>query len=63
MFGRTPEAIAADPGFFSAANEATAAKMGVKRVSIPFQRNVEQTAQSKTTDALVQETAKVADRL
>ena len=35
MFGRTPEAIAADPEFFSAANEATAAKMGVKRVSIP----------------------------
>ena len=35
MFGRTPEAIAADPGFFSAANEAAAEKMGVKRVSIP----------------------------
>jgi IS5 family transposase len=35
MFGRRPEAIAADPGFFSAANEVAAEKMGVKRVSIP----------------------------
>jgi transposase, IS5 family len=35
MFGRVPEALAADPGFFSAANEAAAEKMGVKRVSIP----------------------------
>jgi IS5 family transposase len=35
IFGRAPEALAADPGFFSAANEAAAQKMGVKRVSIP----------------------------
>jgi IS5 family transposase len=35
LFGRAPEALAADPGFFSAANEAAAEKMGVKRVSIP----------------------------
>ncbi len=35
LFGRAPEALAADPGFFSAANEAAAQKMGVKRVSIP----------------------------
>jgi IS5 family transposase len=35
QFGRAPEALAADPGFFSAANEAAAEKMGVKRVSIP----------------------------
>jgi len=35
QFGQAPNALAADPGFFSAANEAAAEKMGVKRVSIP----------------------------
>jgi IS5 family transposase len=35
LFGRAPNALAADPGFFSAAKEAEAEKMGVKRVSIP----------------------------
>jgi IS5 family transposase len=35
QFGCAPHALAADPGFFSAANEAAAEKMGVKRVSIP----------------------------
>jgi IS5 family transposase len=34
-FGRAPERVAADPGFFSAANESKAEQMGVKRVSIP----------------------------
>jgi len=34
-FGRAPEGLAADPGFFSAANESKAEQMGVKRVSIP----------------------------
>jgi IS5 family transposase len=34
-FGRAPEQLAADPGFFSAANESKAEQMGVKRVSIP----------------------------
>jgi len=35
QFGRAPESLAADPGFFSAANESKAEQMGVKRVSIP----------------------------
>jgi len=35
QFGRAPERLAADPGFFSAANETEAEQMGVKRVSIP----------------------------
>jgi transposase, IS5 family len=34
-FGRAPERVAADPGFFSAANESKAEQMGVSRVSIP----------------------------
>ncbi len=34
-FRRVPDLVAADPGFFSAANEAQAEQMGVKRVSIP----------------------------
>jgi IS5 family transposase len=34
-FGRAPQAVAADPGFFSAANEARAEQMGARRVSIP----------------------------
>lgn len=35
QFGRAPQGVAADPGFFSAANEARAEQMGVCRVSIP----------------------------
>ena len=35
LFGRAPEHVAADPGFFSAANESKAEQMGVKWVSIP----------------------------
>ena len=35
QFGRAPEGVAADPGFFSAANESKAQQMGVRRVSIP----------------------------
>jgi transposase, IS5 family len=34
QFGRAPERVAADPGFFSAANESQAEQMGVRRVSI-----------------------------
>ena len=34
-FGYAPQQIAADPGFFSAANESKAHEMGVNRVSIP----------------------------
>jgi IS5 family transposase len=34
QFGRAPERVAADPGFFSAANETKAEQMGVRRVSI-----------------------------
>ena len=35
QFGHAPEQIAADPGFFSAANESRAHEVGVSRVSIP----------------------------
>jgi IS5 family transposase len=35
QFGRAPERVAADPGFFSAANESKPEQMGVRRVSIP----------------------------
>jgi IS5 family transposase len=35
LFGHAPNALAADPGFFSAANEAAAQKLGVKWISIP----------------------------
>jgi IS5 family transposase len=35
QFERVPDLVAADPGFFSAANETQAAEMGVQRVSIP----------------------------
>lgn len=35
QFGRAPQRVAADPGFFSAANESKAQQMGVSRVSIP----------------------------
>jgi len=35
VFGHAPKRVAADPGFFSAANEAKAEQMGVIRVAIP----------------------------
>jgi len=35
QFGRAPERVAADAGFFSAANESKAEALGVRRVSIP----------------------------
>ena len=35
QFGRTPSVVAADPGFFSAANEKGAEQRGVRHVSIP----------------------------
>ena len=35
QFAQVPELVAADAGFFSAANEAMAKQMGVKRVGIP----------------------------
>jgi IS5 family transposase len=35
QFGRAPERLAADAGFFSAANESKAEAMGVRRVSVP----------------------------
>jgi transposase, IS5 family len=37
LFGCAPTMAAADAGFFSAANEATAENMGVKRVAVPSQ--------------------------
>jgi len=40
QFGRAPEQVAADPGFFSAANESRAEQMGVNRVSIPSHDNL-----------------------
>src|SRR5689334_7915831 len=35
QFGRAPQRVAADPGFFSAANESKAQQIGVSRFSIP----------------------------
>ena len=35
LLGRVPELAAADAGFFSAANEAAAKALGVKRVAVP----------------------------
>jgi transposase, IS5 family len=37
QFGQAPELAAADAGFFSAANEARAGELGVKRVAVPSQ--------------------------
>jgi IS5 family transposase len=47
QFGRAPEAIAADPGFFSAANESAAEQLGVKRVSIPANGKPSKTRKEK----------------
>jgi IS5 family transposase len=45
-FGRVPHTVAADAAFYSATNETTAHKMGVKRVSIP--NRSAKTAQRRT---------------
>ncbi len=37
LFGHVPAMVAADAGFFSAANEARAEEMGVRRVAVPSQ--------------------------
>jgi len=37
QFGHAPEMAAADAGFFSAANEAKAEELGVRRVAVPSQ--------------------------
>jgi IS5 family transposase len=37
LFGQAPGMVAADAGFFSAANEAKAEELGVKRVAVPSQ--------------------------
>jgi transposase, IS5 family len=47
QFGRAPEAVAADPGFFSAANESAAEQLGVKRVSIPANGKPSKTRKEK----------------
>jgi transposase, IS5 family len=47
QFGRAPDALAADPGFFSAANESQAQQMGVKRVSIPSHDTKSQTRKQR----------------
>ena len=54
QFGRAPERVAADPGFFSAANESKAGEMGVSRVldSKP-QRHEESRTQTAAEAALV----------
>lgn len=45
QFGQAPHRAAADAGFFSAANEAEAERLGVKRVAVPSQST--QSAQRK----------------
>jgi IS5 family transposase len=60
QFGRVPERVAADPGFFSAANEAQAEEMGVQRVSIPSHATKSPAPQATTKGAVVQEASEVA---
>ena len=47
QFGHAPEVVTADPGFFSAANEAAAEALGVKRVSIPANGKPSKTRKEK----------------
>lgn len=47
LFGHAPEDVAADPGFFSAANEGTAEEMGVSHVSIPSQATKSKTRKER----------------
>ena len=54
--------VAADPGFFSAANERAAKKMGVRRVSIPS-HDTKSAAAGNGKTALVQRAAEMAHRL
>jgi IS5 family transposase len=47
IFGRAPRQVAADAGFFSAANESKAEAMGVRRVSIPSHSTKSQTRKAR----------------
>jgi hypothetical protein len=52
QFGHAPQRAAADPGFFSAANESKAEQMGVGWVSIPS-HDTKSPARKKTAEAAV----------
>jgi len=47
IFGHAPKDVAADPGFFSAANEAKAEELGARRVSIPSHATKSQTRKQR----------------
>ena len=47
QFGKAPDAVTADPGFFSAANESAAEELGVKRVAIPANGKPSKTRKEK----------------
>jgi len=63
QFERVPELVAADPGFFSAANEAQAEEKGVKRVSDSQPRHQERGAPATAKATLVQEGSEMAHRM
>jgi len=47
IFGHAPKDVAADPGFFSAANEAKAEELSARRVSIPSHATKSQTRKQR----------------
>ena len=62
QFGHAPEVVTADPGFFSAANEAAAEALGVKRVSIPANGKPSR-HEKRNKRSVVQDPSEMADRL
>jgi len=63
LLGRVPDLVAADAGFFSAANEAEAKKTGREASGHSQPLHQKRETQAGTKEALVQEGAEVAHRL
>ena len=62
-FGRAPEMVAGDAGFYSLWNEKIITAMGVKRVSVPYRSTLSAARRKFQRQCRVPRRAKVADRL
>src|SRR6202008_4930559 len=61
--GRMPHLVAADAGFYSGQNQATAKTKGVKRLCLPNRSTKSPESQTRAEEALVPQWAEMADRL
>jgi len=62
-FGRAPQMVAADAGFYSLKNEKTIQGMGVTRVAVPSPNSKKQRVEKTAENALVSSRTALADRM